>query len=331
MKLDTANPDALTQLAQKLGWVPAGVYVTDLSVAGAGNMNRVLRALLSDGTTRIFKQALPFVARFPDIPAPLQRSHSEAAFYQALLHYPELLERTPQVLGCSAEHHLLCLQDLGEVGDFSYLYQLENNTGDSHDRALADLLSWLSKLHNVADPAILPDNRAMRDLNHQHLFVIPMADADGITLHPLLTAVATRLRQDDALQARIQHLGQLYLGEANISSSHSVLHGDYYPGSWVQHAEHGVMIIDPEFCFAGPAEFDIGVMWAHLVMCGYSEQHLQQIFTAYQPPAGFSAALAAQFAGVEIIRRIIGVAQLPLAADFSVQAQWLQRARDYLL
>ncbi len=70
-------------------------------------------------------------------------------------------------------------------------------------------------------------------------------------------------------------------------------------------------IIDPEFCFLGPPAFDLGVLYAHL--------HL-----ARQPVelAVFDATAKA-FAGAEIMRRLIGVAQLPLEADLEEKSALL--------
>lgn len=42
-------------------------------------------------------------------------------------------------------------------------------------------------------------------------------------------------------------------------------------------------------------------------------------------------ALARQFAGVEIMRRLIGVAQLPLVADLNQKEELLNLSRDLVL
>jgi 5-methylthioribose kinase len=50
-----------------------------------------------------------------------------------------------------------------------------------------------------------------------------------------------------------------------------------------------------------------------------------------RPGEGFSRTLAFGFAGVEIIRRLLGVAQLPLAADLGTKQRWLALAREMVL
>ena len=43
-----------------------------------------------------------------------------------------------------------------------------------------------------------------------------------------------------------------------MQNGDTLLHGDYYPGSWMRVRER-LYIIDPEFSFAGPKEFDLGI------------------------------------------------------------------------
>jgi 5-methylthioribose kinase len=54
------------------------------------------------------------------------------------------------------------------------------------------------------------------------------------------------------------------------------------------------------------------------------------LLQSYVPPPGFSVPLALSFAGIEIIRRLLGVAQLPLRADDDQQVAWLQRGAELL-
>jgi 5-methylthioribose kinase len=56
----------------------------------------------------------------------------------------------------------------------------------------------------------------------------------------------------------------------------------------------------------------------------------QVVAAAYQGPQPLDAALARGFAGVEIMRRLLGVAQLPLAAPLTTKTTWLNTARAML-
>ena len=101
----------------------------------------------------------------------------------------------------------------------------------------------------------------MRRLNHQHIFEVPLQQDNGIDLEDLeagLSAAVTRLRADANYRARLRRVADRYLGRGAV-----LLHGDYFPGSWLRTA-HGIFVIDPEFCFYGDPEVDLGCAVAHL-------------------------------------------------------------------
>ena len=102
------------------------------------------------------------------------------------------------------------------------------------------------------------------------------------------------------------------------AQSEGLLHGDYFPGSWLRSAA-GLRIIDPEFCFFGPPEFDAGVMLAHMLLAGQARR------VAFP---GLDRALVDRFAGIEIMRRLIGVAQLPLAFGIERKRDLLNLSRE---
>jgi len=72
------------------------------------------------------------------------------------------------------------------------------------------------------------------------------------------------------LTLRAKELGDLYL-----SDGPTLLHGDFYPGSWLRTTQ-GIRIIDPEFAFTGAAEFDVGVFAAHLAFTGLDDAGLSR-------------------------------------------------------
>ena len=220
----------------------------------------------------------------------------------------------PACLGHVAEHHLLAFEDLGTAADFTSAYR------DGDLAGLDALADWLARLHGrtSADPVF--ENADMRALNHAHIFEIPFVadsglDLEGIT--PGLRALQRLVSGDDAVMNRARELGAVYLG----ARTGALLHGDFYPGSWLRHAD-GPKVIDPEFAFVGPPEFDVGVLQAHLVLTG----HAPQVSDSYAPPPGFDGAAANGFAGIEILRRLLGVAQLPLDADIRAKGRWIDQA-----
>ena len=81
----------------------------------------------------------------------------------------------------------------------------------------------------------------------------------------------------------------------------------------------------------GYAEFDIGVMTAHLMMARVDDAEITEILNAYSMHDGFDASLLTQYCGVEIIRRIIGLAQLPLDLTLQEKSVILTRAERMII
>ena len=96
------------------------------------------------------------------------------------------------------------------------------------------------------------------------------------------------MRQDTPLKNAAIQLGKRYLSEGT-----SLLHGDYYPGSWLK-TKTGLRIIDPEFCFFGPKEYDLGVLRAHLKMAEQPISYLIDFWKHY-PESDVNSSLVDQF------------------------------------
>lgn len=294
--------------------------------AGAGNMNLTLRVRTASGRSLIVKQGRPWVEKYPHIPAPPQRTTVEAAFYRAVAVNRAVASMMPAVLHVDARHHVLVLEDLGAAADCTTVYR-----GHPLPPAVAGaLLEWLESLGGVAvgdDCRQVLVNREMRTLNHLHIFDLPLRPGNGLDLDaitPGLAAAARRLSGDHEYCAAVAALGRRYLSDGD-----TLVHGDYFPGSWLDTAA-GVRVIDPEFCFLGDPEFDYGVMAAHLTIgatCGAALRALSQSVGARR----LDVRLVAGYAGVEIMRRLIGVAQLPWSADIDSKRSLLEISRRLVL
>ena len=300
--------------------------------AGEGNMNCVVRVRTSGGTF-ILKQSRPWLEKYPGIAAPFDRALAEDRFYRLVASSPTVAERMPRLLWTDAAARTLALEDLGPASDFFPLYARELTLPDD---TLAELVAYLSVLHGLApaDEASRATlaNHDMRALNHEHIFALPLRaenglDLDAYTGTPGLTAAARVLKEDAAYRQAVFDLGERY----RQGSGKSLLHGDFFPGSFLRTAV-GVRVIDPEFCFCGDAEYDLGVFAAHLLLAGEPARRAEQVLELYQPTGAGLAALARQFAGVEIMRRLIGVAQVPtLSADLATKTAWLELSRRLVL
>ncbi len=331
MHLDEQDPEGLQTYLSRKGWICDDEPVTSLGKPGEGNMNYTLR-VRTPNRSLIVKQARGYVEKYPSIAAPTERATMEGLFYRQIAQNPELHAAMPELLGVDESENLLVLEDLGEAADFTSCYQpgqlIEPNE-------ITALTNYLSVLHNqllTDQPNTAFANQGMRALNHEHIFVYPFLFDNGFnldTVQPGLQALAIPYKQQMALAGAARELGQRYLANT-VGVPVTLLHGDYYPGSWLR-TSSGVKVIDPEFCFYGPAEFDLGVMLAHLHMARQPEAVHQQVQAGYVRHAAFDEQLRRQFTGIEILRRLIGLAQLPLPLSLDEKAQLMQLANGLVL
>jgi 5-methylthioribose kinase len=91
----------------------------------------------------------------------------------------------------------------------------------------------------------------------------------------------------------------------------------------------GIKIIDPEFGGLGDPEFDLGVLLAHLDLARQDTQLSKLVQETYNTPLDWS--LVEQYRGVELLRRLIGIAQLPVSLSLDEKKSLLARARTYLM
>ncbi len=315
------NLDELADYLHHQSWITPEDSISNVEKPGEGNMNRVLRVVTSSGSI-ILKQATDFVVKYPDIPAPISRIDVEQQFYQLVSEISDLQQHQPAIIGYDAELHLMAMEDLGDATDFTFLYQKDQTLSETLAKNIGSSLNILhSHAFSKEVAKAFPTNIELRKLNHQHIFQLPLMaengfDLDGIT--PGLQEVSRTYKSDDTLIARASALGEVYLGRGD-----ALLHGDYYPGSWLN-TEKGFQLIDPEFCFFGVPEFDLGVLLAHLKLAEQPEAIRALILDSYT--SEIDQSLLQQFEGMEIIRRLIGLAQLPLSMNLIAKEELLQYA-----
>jgi len=320
--LDAADPDGVRAYLERRGWLSPGETVSGCERAGEGNMNLTLR-VRTDRRSLVVKQARPWVEKYDHIAAPWERGESERWFYERVAAIPEVAGHMPRLLAADADGRVLLLEDLEGAHDLTPMYAGASLEPDEIDQ----LARVLRALHDgtAGDPARPSFNRAMRELNHQHCFVVPFDPANGLPLdrfEPGLAGAAVALASDGALRAVVDDLGGRYLGAGG-----PLLHGDWFPGSWLRTAA-GLRVIDPEFCFQGERAIDVGCGVAHLVLARLAPDSARRFLAAYGP---CDDAAVARYAAVEILRRLIGVAQLPIAPTRGWRAALLTRARDAAL
>lgn len=323
----TKDKNQLEGYLKAQGWLQEGEEITTVEIPGAGNMNFTLRIKTADRSF-IVKQSRDYVEKYPQVAAPTERALRESEFYGLVSGYPQLRKRMPELLGVDSKNHVLYLEDLGHGVDFTYLYQQDKSL---EEKELELLMGFVATLHNTihtkATTARLP-NREMRKLNHEHIFIYPYLKENGLNLDdvlPGLGEVGNTYKADQKLKNEVEKFGERYLADGQ-----TLLHGDYFPGSWLK-TNDGIKIIDPEFCFFGEAEFEIGVTLAHLKMAGQSEKIMDKALASYKDIAPLNSDLCEQFMAVELLRRILGLAQLPLVLNLEERTVLLKESRGILV
>jgi 5-methylthioribose kinase len=245
----------------------------------------------------------------------------EAGFYEAVAPLPSVSAAMPRLLAMDVPSRCGKIEDLGASADCTDMY-----AGARRD--LAPLVDWLSALHGTVFPPAVKSslrNREMRALNHAHIFDLPISGEHGLdldSLTPGLSDVAREFRQSPGIAETVDAMGEVYLSDGD-----HLLHGDFYPGSWLS-TQAGLRVIDPEFCFFGPAEFDLGVFHAHLLFSGYKEPAIDEVLSGYR--GKIDRRLGLRFAGIEIMRRLLGVGQLPMERTLSQKGELLSIAKNFL-
>jgi 5-methylthioribose kinase len=324
--LDLSAPDMVDQYLKQQNIIDQHDQIIRIEKAGQGNMNLTLR-VVTNHHTLIVKQSRPWVEKYPSIPAPMHRTSIEGLFYKTITDIPELSNNMPKLVGLDEKSNIIFMEDLGQIESFDGMYR----GTPIQEEHLSILLYWINILHqHEFSPEVrhLLKNFEMRKLNHEHIFSLPLNKNNGLDLEnftPGLSQVGNELKNNPSYCKKVEELGKLYLSEGKV-----LLHGDYYPGSWMQ-KENKVYVIDPEFCFFGPPEFDIGIVLAHLLLSDQPRPMHEKVFAYYQNNTALDKKLVYNFAGVEIMRRLIGVAQLPLHNELEKKEEMLMTSLEWVL
>jgi 5-methylthioribose kinase len=325
--LDPAERDELAAYLKNTGFLSKDEQVQSVNRAGDGNMNCTVR-VTTHQRSFIVKQSRPWVEKYPQFDAPWDRALREMEFFQLVTGHPGVADRMPRLYHADRAARLLVIEDLGVSKDLSGIYRgaaLDPDTVDT----LAD---YLSSLHHdfrgESDRHPLP-NREMRALNHAHIFEIPLQANNGLALDDLLPGLesaADRLRSDHDYVGTVRRLGT----EVYLAGGDTLVHGDFFPGSFLD-TPAGPKVIDPEFACFGRPEVDGGMFLAHLLLGRQAPAVAARVLERYRPPAGHDVTVMLQLAGIEVMRRLIGYAQLPLACGLDERRSLLIRSRHLVL
>lgn len=318
----TADKKTLEKYLKSKNWLDDNESITALEKPGEGNMNFTLRVTTQERSF-ILKQSREYVEKYPQVKAPADRAMIEAEFYELIGTQPALAAMMPNMIDTDSENNVLLIEDLGKGSDYTFMYKKGETIDDNELMAIMDFAAALHTNLNTSTVSETIQNLKMRSLNHEHIFIYPYLDNNGLNLDkilPGLAAIAQQVKADEALKKEVGELGAIYL-----SQGRSLLHGDYFPGSWLK-TKNGPRIIDPEFCFFGHPEFEIGVTIAHLKMADHPQELIDKALDRYTEKALLDDRLREKFTAIEILRRILGLAQLPLDIDLEGRKELVEWA-----
>jgi 5-methylthioribose kinase len=286
-------------------------------------MNLTLR-LRTDRRSVILKQARPWVEKYDHIPAPWDRSLYEQGFYQRVRGIHAVAGAMPALLQADEHARAILLEDLGEASDFTTLYAGGGWTADERDALAAFLAALHSETRGTADPEFV--NRDMRLLNHEHIFVVPLAENNGVDVDAFesgLSAYAAKLRADDKYVGAVTETGERYLRDGEC-----LLHGDYFPAVGCERRK-AFASSTRNFVSTAPRNST----WAYASRtCAWPRVHGKKPNHSSTPIRGQAPRrpdeeYVARYAAVEVMRRILGVAQLPIAPSTGFRAKALDGSR----
>ncbi len=318
MQLSEEFDDLTEDYIRSRGWIRADEIIYDYKKAGEGNMNFVVRVQTTKKNF-IIKQSRPYVEKYQQIAAPIERIEVEKKYYEYIKENEFLQKYSPEIKDYDPRYYTLVMQDLGYGSDFMGLYSKSDQINKNE---IQELVQYLLVLHSLS-VTNFPANDKMKALNHEHIFVYPFLEENGFDLNsiqPGLQELALGLKTDKGLKEKIALLGEKYLSTGN-----TLLHGDFYPGGWLK-VDSGLKVIDPEFAFMGDAEFDLGVMLAHLKMAEVDPNLIHFCKDTYLENRKLDEELLNKYTAIEILRRLIGLAQLPLSLSLEVKKDLIDQA-----
>jgi len=252
---------------------PADAQLTCKEI-GDGNLNLVFH--IQDSVSKkslIMKQAVPYAKVVGESwPLSLDRARieSEKLIIEGKL-APGLV---PQVYQYNADLALTIMEDLS---DHIIMRQglIEGNQyplfAEHISTFMANTLFFTSDLGmNQQDKKWQVKNFINPDLckiTEDLIFDDPYTISANNSYEDAIEDAAAALREDAALHLEVAILRQKFL-----SSAQALLHGDLHTGS-IFITKQSTKVIDPEFAYYGPMGFDIGAVFANLLLNYVGQEH----------------------------------------------------------
>lgn len=275
------------QIAKELdGFFNTNATLTSKEI-GDGNLNLVFHIEDSQtGKSIILKQALPY-AKVVGESWPLSLDRARIESEKLILEGKLAPGLVPVVYKYDRELALTVMEDLsdhiimrrGLIDGYQYPLFAEHISS-----FLAHTLFYTSDLGmNQQAKKLQVKNFINPDLckiTEDLIFDDPYTISSNNNYEAAIEDAAQKLREDAQL-----HLEVAILREKFLTKAQALLHGDLHTGS-IFVTEHSTKVIDPEFAYYGPIGFDIGAVFANLLLnyCAvdhWIEEDKRQDYKAY--------------------------------------------------
>ena len=302
---------------------------------GDGNLNMVYRVsdALRPERSLVLKHAPPYIKILgPEYPLSIERLTYES---RALDIYNRLASGTvPVQYSFDAEVAVIAMEDLRDARvlradliagtvDTVIAEQIGRFMSIAHSRTYVDNIDKETAQRYSQQFA----NTTMQSITADYVFTFPYTEHETNFWTPGLEPDVQRLKTDTDFLQQAAHLKQIFL-----TAQQGVTHGDLHTGS-VLLQDNTAKVIDAEFAFYGPVGFDLGLYWANYLLSYFSHQDTFSVQSALKTAivqtwhtytAEFKmvdAELKAEilqnifhdavgFAGLEMLRRLIGAAHV---------------------
>lgn len=244
---------------------------------GDGNLNLVFHIRdEQNGKSVIVKQALPY-ARVVGESWPLTLDRARIETEALRIQYKHVPDLVPEVYHYDAELALTVMEDLsdhiimrkGLIAGNRYP-QFAKHIG----RFMAQTLFYTSdiSLHPFEKKALVGSfiNPELCKITEDLVFTDPYEDAPTNNFNPLIRPQVEQIWSNVPLKKEIAKLKFGFLTRAE-----ALLHGDLHTGS-IFVTETSTKVIDPEFAYYGPIGFDIGAVFANLLLNYAAQEGLAQ-------------------------------------------------------
>ena len=335
MELDLATlPDYLRQRRAEIRMFESETNLC-IEEIGDGNLNIVYRVSDAARPERsvVLKHAPPYIKILgPEYPLSIERLTYES---RALDVYNQFARGTvPELYYFDAETAVIAMEDLRDAQvlradliagrvDTGIAEQIGRFMGIVHSRTYVENLDSTAVQHYRQQFA----NTTMQSITADYVFTFPYTEHETNFWTPGLEPDVQRLKADTDFLRQVAYLKQIFL-----TAQQAVTHGDLHTGS-VLVQNNTAKVIDAEFAFYGPVGFDLGLFWANYLLSYFSHQDTLDVQSALKTAIAktwhtytlefrtVDATLKEQtlqqifheavgFAGLEMLRRLIGAAHV---------------------